>query len=85
MFLINYYFCFLFLVFSIKIAGNGALATNILQVIIENKGVSWSIGGSATWREFLTVFQVFLIDSFDLFFSCCIGLIIILIDFSLFI
>lgn len=25
-------------------AGNGALATNILQVFIENKGVSWSIG-----------------------------------------
>lgn len=25
-------------------AGNGALATNILQVFVENKGVSWSIG-----------------------------------------
>lgn len=25
-------------------AGNGAFATNILQVFIENKGVSWSIG-----------------------------------------
>lgn len=25
-------------------AGNGAMATNILQVFIENKGVSWSIG-----------------------------------------
>lgn len=25
-------------------AGNGALATNILQVFVENKGISWSIG-----------------------------------------
>lgn len=36
-------------------AGNGAMATNILQVFIENKGVSWSIGGQANWRKFLTV------------------------------
>lgn len=36
-------------------AGNGALATNILQVIIENKGVSWSIGGQGTWHKFLTL------------------------------
>lgn len=26
-------------------AGNGAFALNIVQIIIENKGVSWSIGG----------------------------------------
>lgn len=36
-------------------AGNGALATNILQVMIENKGVSWSIGGKGTWQRFLTL------------------------------
>lgn len=36
-------------------AGNGAMATNILQVFIENKGVSWSIGGQGNWRKFLTV------------------------------
>lgn len=36
-------------------AGNGALATNIIQVFIENKGVSWSIGGKGNWRKFLTV------------------------------
>lgn len=36
-------------------AGNGALATSILQVFIENKGVSWSIGGQGNWRKFLTV------------------------------
>lgn len=36
-------------------AGNGALATNILQVLIENKGVSWSIGGQGTWQRFLTL------------------------------
>lgn len=36
-------------------AGNGALATNILQVLIENKGVSWSIGGQGNWQKFLTL------------------------------
>lgn len=36
-------------------AGNGALATSIIQVFIENKGVSWSIGGQGNWRKFLTV------------------------------
>lgn len=36
-------------------AGNGAMARNIMQVFIENKGVSWSIGGQANWRKFLTV------------------------------
>lgn len=36
-------------------AGNGALATNVLQVLIENKGVSWSIGGQGTWHRFLTL------------------------------
>lgn len=36
-------------------AGNGALATNVLQVLIENKGVSWSIGGQSTWHRFLTL------------------------------
>lgn len=36
-------------------AGNGAMAMNIMQVFIENKGVSWSIGGQADWRKYLTV------------------------------
>lgn len=36
-------------------AGNGALATNLNQLLIENKGVSWSIGGQATWHKFLTL------------------------------
>ncbi|KFB43208.1 AGAP006396-PA-like protein [Anopheles sinensis] len=36
-------------------AGNGAMATNILEVLIENKGLSWSIGGQGTWRQFLTL------------------------------
>lgn len=40
-------------------AGNGALATNVLQVLIENKGVSWSIGGQGTWRKYLTVRMVY--------------------------
>lgn len=36
-------------------AGNGALATNVLQVFIENKGVSWSIGGQSKWQKYLTL------------------------------
>lgn len=36
-------------------AGNGALATNMMQILIENKGVSWSIGGQGNWRKFLTL------------------------------
>ncbi|XP_063697969.1 phospholipase B1, membrane-associated-like [Culicoides brevitarsis] len=36
-------------------AGNGAMATNILQIMTENKGMSWSIGGQGTWRKFLTL------------------------------
>ncbi|XP_039439989.1 phospholipase B1, membrane-associated-like isoform X2 [Culex pipiens pallens] len=36
-------------------AGNGAMATNLLEVFVENKGLSWSIGGQGTWRQFLTV------------------------------
>ncbi|XP_058835372.1 phospholipase B1, membrane-associated [Topomyia yanbarensis] len=36
-------------------AGNGAMATNILEVLVENKGLSWSIGGQGTWRQFLTI------------------------------
>ncbi|XP_037036130.1 phospholipase B1, membrane-associated-like [Bradysia coprophila] len=36
-------------------AGNGALATNMLQLFIENKGVSGTIGGQNTWRKYLTL------------------------------
>lgn len=36
-------------------AGNGGLATNVLQVNIENKGVSAMIGGQSTWRKYLTL------------------------------
>jgi hypothetical protein len=36
-------------------AGNGALATNIMQILREYKGLSWSIGGQGTWRQFLTL------------------------------
>lgn len=42
-------------------AGNGAFATNILHVFIENKGVSWSIGGQGTWHKFLTVIIIILL------------------------
>ncbi|XP_026479976.1 phospholipase B1, membrane-associated-like [Ctenocephalides felis] len=36
-------------------AGNGGAATNIFQVFTENRGISWSIGGQGTWREYLTL------------------------------
>ncbi|XP_077292094.1 phospholipase B1, membrane-associated-like [Arctopsyche grandis] len=34
---------------------NGAGASNVLQIITENRGVSWSIGGKGNWRKFLTL------------------------------
>lgn len=36
-------------------AGNGIFALNELQVLIEGRGASWSIGGQQTWRQFLTL------------------------------
>ncbi|XP_070495752.1 phospholipase B1, membrane-associated-like [Chironomus tepperi] len=36
-------------------AGNGGLAVNVLQVTLEYKGVSFSIGGEKTFREYLTI------------------------------
>lgn len=36
-------------------AGNGIFALNELQVLIEGRGASWSIGGYQTWRQFLTL------------------------------
>ncbi|CAO1401887.1 unnamed protein product [Diamesa hyperborea] len=36
-------------------AGNGALAVDVLQFTLEFKGVSWSIGGQANFRKFLTL------------------------------
>lgn len=36
-------------------ASFGNMATNVLQVYVENRGMSWSGGGEATWREYLTL------------------------------
>lgn len=36
-------------------ASNGAFAETELQVLLEGRGVSWSIGGSSSWRQFLTL------------------------------
>lgn len=36
-------------------AGNGAMATNVLQLLIENKGISGMIGGQSTWHKYLTL------------------------------
>lgn len=31
------------------------MAMNLFQIMMENKGISWSIGGQADWRKFLTI------------------------------
>lgn len=36
-------------------AGNGAFATNPTHLLLEGRGVSWSIGGEGTWRSYLTL------------------------------
>lgn len=36
-------------------AGNGVFALDVLQVLLEGRGASWSIGGQKTWRNFLTL------------------------------
>uniref|UniRef100_A0A182YTC0 Phospholipase B1, membrane-associated n=1 Tax=Anopheles stephensi TaxID=30069 RepID=A0A182YTC0_ANOST len=36
-------------------AGTGILATGIVELIIENRGLSWCIGGQGTWRQYLTL------------------------------
>lgn len=52
-----FYFCFKLL---------GAMATNVLQVAIENKGISWSIG---KWRTLLCLFSLLII----LLIHCIVG------------
>ncbi|XP_050312916.1 phospholipase B1, membrane-associated-like isoform X2 [Anthonomus grandis grandis] len=37
------------------VAGNGALEEFAMGTMIENRGVSWCIGGEGSWREFLTL------------------------------
>ncbi|KAL1491576.1 hypothetical protein ABEB36_012151 [Hypothenemus hampei] len=37
------------------VAGNGAMEEYALGTMIENRGVSWCIGGEGSWREFLTL------------------------------
>lgn len=36
-------------------AANGAMAVNYVQLLTENKGISFTAGGQETWREILTV------------------------------
>lgn len=36
-------------------AGNGGLATDLMHVFVEFRGVSFPIGGDRTWREYLTI------------------------------
>lgn len=36
-------------------AANGGFAVVSLQTTLENRGISWSIGGMESWRTFLTL------------------------------
>ncbi|GFG38526.1 hypothetical protein Cfor_01196 [Coptotermes formosanus] len=36
-------------------AASGAASVNLLQGLIENRGLSFAIGGEATWRKYLTL------------------------------
>lgn len=36
-------------------AGTGSAAANLIELNIENRGMSWSGGGESTWREYLTL------------------------------
>ncbi|XP_046392278.1 phospholipase B1, membrane-associated-like [Ischnura elegans] len=36
-------------------AGNGAFATNLAQLFLNDRGISWSIGGQGDWRSYLTL------------------------------
>lgn len=40
-------------------AGVGIFATNLIELYIENRGVSFSIGGEGTWRTYLTLPNIF--------------------------
>ena len=37
------------------IVGLGLTATNILDLMVENRGIVANIGGQGTWREYLTL------------------------------
>ncbi|XP_071455676.1 phospholipase B1, membrane-associated-like [Hetaerina americana] len=36
-------------------AGNGAFATTLPQLFLNDRGISWAIGGQDTWRSYLTL------------------------------
>lgn len=36
-------------------AATAANSRTLLEVLVENRGVSWSIGGQGTWRSHLTL------------------------------
>ena len=40
-------------------AGFGALSTNFLHLLVENRGVSHIGGGEGSWREYLTIPNIF--------------------------
>ncbi|XP_076481971.1 phospholipase B1, membrane-associated-like [Bombus vancouverensis nearcticus] len=40
-------------------ADAGIFATNLLEVLVENRGASASIGGEGTWRTYLTLLNIF--------------------------
>lgn len=40
-------------------AGIGIFATNLLDLFIENRGASFTIGGEKSWRTYLTLPNIF--------------------------
>ncbi|XP_050427223.1 phospholipase B1, membrane-associated-like [Adelges cooleyi] len=48
-------------------AGYGTLSRNLPEVLIEERGLSWSGGGEGTWREYLTLPNIIKVFNPDLF------------------
>lgn len=47
-------------------AASGATATAVRHIYTENRGLSWSIGGQGSWREFLTLPNILKVFNPDL-------------------
>ena len=45
-------------------AGLGVFASSIFQILVENRGVSFSGGGQADWKTFLTLPNILKVNNF---------------------
>lgn len=48
-------------------AGNAILGSTLFDNIIENRGISWSIGGQGNWRTYLTLPNILKLFNSDLY------------------